>query len=59
MVQANLAKSCEVLSNHVFPDLVPILRDALANRGTARVTFWGAFALAMTAGIGALIGKEV
>jgi vacuolar iron transporter family protein len=28
-------------------------------RATARVTFWGAFALAMTAGIGALIGKAV
>ena len=28
-------------------------------RATARVTFWGAFAMAMTAGIGALIGKAV
>ncbi|MBN8890481.1 MAG: hypothetical protein ABS99_10035 [Acetobacteraceae bacterium SCN 69-10] len=28
-------------------------------RGTARVTFWGAFAMALTAGIGALFGTSV
>lgn len=28
-------------------------------RGTARVTFWGAFAMALTAGIGALFGTAV
>jgi VIT1/CCC1 family predicted Fe2+/Mn2+ transporter len=28
-------------------------------RATARVTFWGAFAMALTAGIGALVGKAV
>jgi VIT1/CCC1 family predicted Fe2+/Mn2+ transporter len=28
-------------------------------RGTARVTFWGAFAMALTAGIGALLGTSV
>ena len=28
-------------------------------RATLRVTFWGAFAMALTAGIGALVGKAV
>ncbi|HZI75702.1 MAG TPA: VIT1/CCC1 transporter family protein [Gemmatimonadales bacterium] len=28
-------------------------------RATARVTFWGAFAMALTAGIGAIFGKVV
>ncbi|MBR7559785.1 VIT1/CCC1 transporter family protein, partial [Mycobacterium tuberculosis] len=28
-------------------------------RATVRVTFWGAFAMALTAGIGALVGTAV
>ena len=30
-----------------------------APTATARVTFWGAFAMALTAGIGAIFGKVV
>ena len=28
-------------------------------KATARVTFWGAFAMALTAGIGALVGTAI
>ena len=28
-------------------------------RATIRVTFWGTFAMALTAGIGALVGKAI
>jgi VIT1/CCC1 family predicted Fe2+/Mn2+ transporter len=32
---------------------------ANVRRATTRVTFWGAFAMALTAGIGALLGTAV
>lgn len=32
---------------------------ANVSKATVRVTFWGAFAMALTAGIGAVVGKVV
>ena len=47
----------------VFPALLGTVgaRAGGANvlRATVRVTFWGAFAMTLTAGIGAIVGKSI
>jgi VIT1/CCC1 family predicted Fe2+/Mn2+ transporter len=43
----------------ILGSLAAVVGGASATRGAARVTFWGALAMALTAGVGALFGTVV
>jgi VIT1/CCC1 family predicted Fe2+/Mn2+ transporter len=43
----------------ILGGLAAVVGGASATRGTIRVTFWGALAMALTAGVGALFGTVV
>ena len=43
----------------ILGSLAAFVGGASATRGAARVTFWGALAMALTAGVGALFGTVV
>ncbi len=43
----------------ILGGLAAFVGGASATRGAVRVTFWGALAMALTAGVGALFGTVV
>lgn len=46
-------------SNSGDPTWVPIVIRSLMPQGVERVTFWGALAMALTAGVGAMFGATI